>query len=290
RSHHRRGRRANSGFTGDLGRRGAPILRDPEAPPPVDVLLTESTYGDRRHEPFENRERKLAEVVGATVRQGGKVLIPSFALGRAQDVVYSLHRLRERGQIPEVATFVDSPMAVDATEIFRLHPENFDEEIRSHLERHDPFGFKQLRYLRSVEESKMLNHMADPFIVIATSGMCEAGRILHHLRRHLGDPRSSLVFVSFQAQNTLGRRLVDGLNPVNVLGEPHDVRLQVHQLDSFSAHADREELLAWVRKIPRVNRIYCVHGEEKQSSSLAAHLRENGFSAEVPSAGQQIEV
>lgn len=278
------------GFTGDLGRPGAPLLPDPETPPPVDVLLTESTYGDRRHVPFEDGERRLAEVVRTTFARNGKVLIPSFAMGRAQDLAYALHRFREDGRIPEVATFVDSPMAVDATEIFRLYPESFDEETRSHLERGDPFGFKQLRYLRSVEDSKALNTMDAPFIVIATSGMCESGRILHHLRRHVGDPRSSLVFVSFQAEHTLGRRLADGISPVSILGERHDVRLQVHRLDSFSAHADRDELLAWVRTLPRVGRIYCVHGEEHQSSSLALLLRSQGFSADVPERGQQIDV
>jgi len=278
------------GFTGDLGRPGAPILHDAETPPPVDVLLTESTYGDRKHPPLADGERQLADVVRMTVARGGRVLIPSFALGRAQDIAYALHRFRESNQIPGVATFVDSPMAVDATEIFRLHPENFDAELQSHLEQHDPFGFKQLRYVRSVEDSKAINTLGGPFIVIATSGMCEAGRILHHLRRHVGDPQSSLVFVSFQAENTLGRRLADRVSPVNILGEPHDVRLQIHLLDSFSAHADRDELSAWVRKLPRAGHIYCVHGEEPQSSGLAAHLRSQGFTADVPERGQQIEV
>ncbi|HET6781786.1 MAG TPA: MBL fold metallo-hydrolase [bacterium] len=278
------------GFTGDLGRPGAPLLPDAEMLPPVDVLLTESTYGDRKHLPLAEGEERLAEVVRATVARGGRVLIPSFALGRAQDVAYALHRFRETNRIPGVATFVDSPMAVDATEIFRLHPESFDSELRSHLEQHDPFGFKQLRYVRSVEDSKAINMVDGPFIVIATSGMCEFGRILHHLRRHVGDPQSSLVFVSFQAEGTLGRRLADGISPVNILGETHAVRLQIHRLDAFSAHADRDELSAWVRKLPRAGHIYCVHGEEPQSSSLAAHLRSQGFTADVPERGQQIEV
>jgi metallo-beta-lactamase family protein len=278
------------GFTGDLGRPGAPLLPDPETLPPVDVLLTESTYGDRKHLPLAEGEQRLAEVVRTTVARGGRVLIPSFAMGRAQDVAYALHRFRETNQIPGVATFIDSPMAVDATEIFRLYPESFDSELRTHLEQHDPFGFKQLRYVRSVEDSKAINMLDGPFIVIATSGMCEFGRILHHLHRHVGDPQSSLVFVSFQAENTLGRRLADGVSPVNILGEPHTVRLQIHRLDAFSAHADREELSAWVRKLPSVGRIYCVHGEATQSSSLATHLRTLGFTAEVPERGQQIEV
>ena len=278
------------GFTGDLGRPGAPILRDPEVLPAVDVLLMESTYGDRRHPPYAEGERRLAEVVRDTVAGGGKVLIPAFAVGRAQDLAYALARLRDSGQVPAVASFVDSPMAVDATEIFRLHPECFDDETRALLERHDPFGFKELKYVRAVEESKALNAMAEPFLVIATSGMCESGRILHHLRHHVDDPRSVLLFVGFQAANTLGRRLADGVSPVRILGESHNVGLRVATLPSFSAHADGEELLSWVQRVPQVGRIYCVHGEEAQSAALAGRLTANGFAAEVPPWGQPIVV
>lgn len=277
-------------FTGDLGRPNAPILRDPELSPPVDVLLMESTYGDRRHDSFDAGEAALIQIISDTARRGGKVLIPAFAVGRTQDIAYALHRAREAGRIPSVPAFVDSPMAVEATEIFRLHPECFDDDIRNHLERHDPFGFKQLRYLRSVEESKQLNAMTEPFVVIATSGMAESGRILHHLKHNLGDSRSSLVFVSFQAEHTLGRRLADGVRRVNILGEPYDVRLQVHKLESFSSHADSEELLGWARRIPRVGKIYCVHGEERQSLALAGRLAALGFAAEVPQRGQEVTI
>jgi metallo-beta-lactamase family protein len=278
------------GFTGDQGRPGAPILRDPDLLPAVDVLLMESTYGDRQHPPFAAGVRRLAEVVETTVSGGGKILIPAFAVGRAQDLAYALARLRESGQVPAVASYVDSPMAVDATEIFRLHPECFDDETRARLEHHDPFGFKELKYIRSVEESKVLNAIPDSFLVIATSGMCEAGRILHHLRHHVGDPRSVLLIVGFQAAGTLGRRLADGISPVRIFGEPHDVLLRVIVLPSFSAHADRDELLAWVQRLPRVGRIYCVHGEEAQSTALAGHLAARGFAAAVPARGQSIEV
>lgn len=276
------------GFSGDIGRLDAPILRDPEVPPEIDVMLLESTYGDRRHESFADGEHTLAEVVRETVARGGHVLIPSFALGRAQDLTYALHRLREAGEIPAVDTFVDSPMATDATEIYRDHPECFDDEIRGHLTRHDPFGFKQLRYVRSVEESKQLNDRTQPFIVIATSGMCESGRILHHLRHHIGDPRSALLIVSFQAANTLGRRLADGVSPVNLFGEPHEVRLHVRKIEAFSAHADSDGLVNWVRRIRHIGRIYCVHGEEHQAQALAGRLAAQDLVVEIPMPGQQI--
>jgi metallo-beta-lactamase family protein len=278
------------GYTGDQGRPGTPILRDPELLPAVDVLLMESTYGDRRHPPFEVGERRLGEAVSDTVGGGGVVLIPAFAVGRAQELAYALGRLRLAGQVPPVASFVDSPMAVDATEIFRLHPECFDDETRAVLEGHDPFGFKELRYVRSIDESKALNGLADPFLVIATSGMCESGRILHHLRHHIGEPRSTLLIVGFQARNTLGRHLADGVSPVRIFGEPHDVLMRVAVLPSFSAHADGDELLGWTRRLPRVGRIYCVHGEETQATALAGRLSAAGFTAEVPTRGQPIGV
>jgi len=277
-------------FSGDLGRQGAPILRDPQPPPAADVLLLESTYGDRDHDTFAHGEQQLAEAVAATVRRGGRVLIPAFAVGRTQDITYALHRLRDAGRVPAVPVFVDSPMAVDATDIFRSHPECFDEQTQAYLRHGDPFGFKKLHYIRSVEESKQLNGLAEPFVVLATSGMCESGRIRHHLRHHIGDPRSSLLIVSFQAAHTLGRRLADGVSPVNIFGEPHDVRLEVRRIDAFSAHADRTNLLAWVRRIPKVGRIFLVHGEEAQAISLAGCLRSQGFDAAVPDRGQRVTV
>jgi len=278
------------GFTGDLGRRGAPILRDPEPLPAVDVLLMESTYGDRLHESWAEGEQKLAGVVAETVARGGKVLVPAFAIGRIQDVAYALHRQQLAEHIPPVQTFVDSPMAVDATEVFRLHPECFNETARANLDQRDPFGFKGLHYVRSIDESKTLNAMTDPFIVVATSGMCEGGRILYHLSNHVEDPRSTLLVVGFQAENTLGRRLVDGVSPVRILGEPHAVRLHVEELHAFSAHADRNELLAWVQRLPKVGRIFLVHGETEQATSLASRLGANGFTATVATRGQQVTV
>jgi len=181
-------------------------------------------------------------------------------------------------------------MAVNATQIYRRHPEGLNEAIRAELERHDdPFGSKAIRYIQSIEDSKALNSRTDPFIVIATSGMCESGRILHHLAHHVGDSRSTLLIVSFQAAHTLGRRLADGVSPVHILGESYDVRLEVKVLPAFSAHADGTELLTWVQKIPQVGHIYCVHGEEGQSLALAQRLAAAGYAVDVPTRGQTIE-
>jgi metallo-beta-lactamase family protein len=278
------------GFTGDLGRPGGPLLRDPEVPPAVDLLVMESTYGGRSHEPVSGGAARLGALVSETAARGGAVLIPAFAVGRTQDITYALHRLRNARAIPALQTFVDSPMAVDATGIFRRHPECFRDETRRMLAHEDPFGFKGLIYVREVADSKSLNDRADPFIVIATSGMCESGRILHHLAHRIGDPRCALVFVGFQARHTLGRRLEDGASPVNIFGEPHDVRLRVLEVPAFSAHADADQLMAWVARLPRVGRIYCVHGEESGALALAAALRARGYAADVPVRGQQVDV
>jgi metallo-beta-lactamase family protein len=277
-------------FSGDLGRRGAAILRDAEVPPAGDVVLMESTYGDRVHDSYAHGEEVLATAVVTVVGRGGKVLVPALAVGRTQDLTYALHRMQDAGRIPAVPTFVDSPMAVDATEIFRLHPECFNDQTRTYLDQGDPFGFKKLHYVRAAEESQRLNDLADPFVVLATSGMCESGRILHPLRHHVGDPRSALLIVSFQAEHTLGRRLVDGASPVNIFGEPYEVRLQVQRIDAFSAHGDRDDLVGWVRRIPHLGHVFLVHGEEAQSLALVDHLRTQGVDAAVPVRGQRISV
>ena len=278
------------GFSGDLGRPGAPILRDAEIPPALDLLLMETTYGDRLHEAQAAGAQHLAAAVTETIGRGGKVLIPALAVGRTQDLTYTLRELGAAGRVPAVPTYVDSPMAIDVTEIYRVHEECFDEETRARLEQHDPFGFKGLHYVRAADESQQLNAKHDPFIVIATSGMCESGRILHHLRHHIGDPQSLLLIVSFQAAHTLGRRLADGVSPVNIFGEPHEVRLQVVVLDAFSAHADRDELLGWVHRVPRVGQVICVHGEERQSLAFARHLTAREITARVPVRGEPITV
>jgi metallo-beta-lactamase family protein len=274
------------GFTGDLGRPDSAIIRDPEVMPDVDVLITESTYGNREHLPRAGAVAHLTTVIKETAARGGVVLIPAFAIGRTQEVVYVLHTQREAGALPRIDAYVDSPMAIDATDIFRVHAECFDDDVREHLEQHDPFGFKGLHYVRADADSKALNEKTGPFVVVATSGMAEAGRILHHLRHHIGDPRSTVLFVGYQAEHTLGRRLEDGVSPVRIYGEPYEVKIRVERADAFSAHADRHELLAWARRVPRIGRAFCVHGDEAPATAYAAALTAAGIPASVPVVGQ----
>jgi metallo-beta-lactamase family protein len=278
------------GFTGDLGRPGTPIIRDPQDLPQVDVLLVESTYGDREHQPLAEAVAHLAAVVTETVDRGGRVLVPAFAIGRTQEIVYVLRQHLDAQSMRRVPVYVDSPMAVDATAIFRRHPECFDEEARARLRRRDPFGFKGLRYVRTAADSRALVARDEPCVVIATSGMAEGGRILLHLQRFIGDPRSTLLFVGHQAEATLGRRLVDGAEEVRIFGEPYRVAIRIERAEAFSAHADRRELLAWARRVPGIGRAFCVHGEAGAASALAAALTSHGIPAAVPEVGQTEDV
>jgi len=274
------------GFTGDLGRPGTAIIRDPELLPAVDALICESTYGDRDHESHGEALARLASVVTETTGRGGRVLIPAFAIGRTQELVYALIQQREAGRIPDVPIYVDSPMATDATAIFRRHPECFDDETRARLRRRDPFGLRTLRYVRATADSRALVERDEPCVVIATSGMAEGGRILLHLRRFISDPRSTILFVGYQAEHTLGRRILDGAAEARIYGEPYPVAMQVARADAFSAHADRRELLAWAQQTPAIGRIFCVHGDEGPATALAAALTSRGLPASVPVVGQ----
>lgn len=262
-------------FSGDLGRANIPILRDPESVDHADVLLLESTYGDREHEPYFDSEKRLEHIVNDTYRRGGALIIPAFAVGRTQQLVYTLHRMMVRRDIPTLPVFVDSPLAINATAVFRLHPEAYDSEIRAFmLAEGDPFGFDSLVYTRSVEQSKELNFRRDPFIVISASGMAETGRILHHLRNRIEDPNNTILIVGWQAPDTLGRRLVEGVSPVRIFGEEYTVRARVEVINGFSGHADRSELLAWAAAIgKRPRHTFLVHGEEAAAQALADGLR-----------------
>ncbi len=268
------------GFTGDLGRCGTPILRDPEPLPPVDWLVCESTYGNRRHDDKDTAEEDLAAVVRETVARGGRVIIPSFAVGRAQELVYLLHRLHDDGRIPTVPVFVDSPMAVSATAIFKAHPDCYDAEARADFfdQGESPFSFERLSYVVKSEQSKRINTLQEPCIVISSSGMCEAGRILHHLANNVGDPRNTILIVGFMAQGTLGRALADRRPQVKIFGEPHAVRARVKILNAFSAHADYVEIGDWVSRLDlgRLKGIFLVHGEPGAQAHLAEHLRARG--------------
>ena len=282
-------------FTGDLGRGNDPILRDPQPVEGVDLLQIESTYGTREHEDKTEAAGQCLQRVLETLRQGGKVIVPAFAIGRTQQFVYELHKLILKHQLPPVPTYVDSPLGVNATEIHRLHPECFNEATYKFLhEVANPFEMGNLTYVRDVEQSKKLNGMGGPAIIISSSGMCEAGRILHHLKNNIGDPRNLILFIGYCAENTLGAAIKAGKSPVNIFGEPHQVRARVASADYLSGHADHSELLDHVaRKLSgALQRIFIVHGEESEGLGLAESLRlaRPGCDVLVPERGQAVEL
>ena len=279
-------------FTGDLGRPNLPILRDPQVVPDVDYLITESTYGARLHGTPQDAEQELKRVVGQTFARGGKLIIPAFSVGRTQEIVYAPHRLSNGGEIPRVPIFVDSPLSINATEVFRLHPEYYDAETYEFmLKYHDPFGFDQLRYIRRVDDSKALNSLQGPIVIISASGMCEAGRILHHLKNNIEDSRNTVLFVGFQAEHTLGRRIQEGRETVPIFGEEYRLRAHVESIDGYSAHADRDELLGYLRQLAphRLRKTFIVHGEEEASFALEKGLQGIGLrETEVPKQGERV--
>jgi metallo-beta-lactamase family protein len=276
-------------FSGDLGRRGLSILRDPADPGPADFVFMESTYGNRVHAPVGQMHDDLERVVTEAVRKKGKVIIPAFSVGRTQEIVYTLHQLYAAGRIPELPMFVDSPLGTNATEVFRRHPECYDEEIRAFVELEgDPFSFKALRYVESKEESIRLNGLAGPAIIIASSGMCEAGRILHHLKNNVGDERNTVLIVGFQAQHTLGRRLVEKRPRVKILGVERDVFAKVVVLNAFSAHGDKNDLFDWARGRTGAKRVFLIHGEPEQQQPLAEELGKTGLQVSMPKVGDTI--
>ena len=266
-------------FSGDIGRSGLPIIRDPEPPSgPVDTLIVESTYADRDHESVAGAEDRLGEAVRRTAARGGRVLIPAFALGRVQELVYALHALHRAGRIPDVPIYIDSPLAVDTTTVFRMHPEVFDEREQLVADNVAMFDFSLVRYTRNVAESKALNELRGPAIIIAASGMAESGRILHHLAHGIGDHRNLVLFVGFQADHTLGRRIQSGDEVVRILGQDYPRRAEVETIGGYSAHADRNELRAWVRRLGGpIRRAFVVHGEAQALGAMATILREEGI-------------
>jgi metallo-beta-lactamase family protein len=272
-------------FTGDLGRTGLPILRDPVFighGDPADVLLCECTYGGRFHARVEDMAHQLREPLRRAFDRRAKVVIPAFSVGRTQELVYVLHNLVAAGELPSVPVFVDSPLSVNVTKVFRDHPECFDAETRAILqapEDNDPFGFRRLTYITSKQESMALNERPGPFLVISASGMCEAGRVVHHLANSVTDPRNMVVIVGYQAEHTLGKKIVMREPEVNIFGEPHALRAEVVVLNSFSAHADRSDLLAYVRKFDakRLKDVFLVHGDLDQAEKLRQGLLESGL-------------
>ena len=277
-------------FSGDVGRQDKPILRDPTLFSEADYVLVESTYGDRLHQDSADMGDSLAEIVTSTRKAGGNVVVPSFALERAQEVLYYLNEFLVENRVPRLLVFLDSPMAVSITEIFERHPELFDEEMTTLVGRNkSPFDFPGLKMVETVDESKAINQVQGTIVIIAGSGMCTGGRIKHHLVTNISRPESTILFVGYQASGTLGRHIVNGAKKIRILGQQHPVKARIAQIDGLSAHADRDELLRWLsglRKAPR--HVFVTHGEEEAAESFGEFLREStGWDVSVPGYGEE---
>jgi len=281
-------------FSGDVGRGADDILRDPEVIEGVDYLQVESTYGGREHTAQRRANEAVGQMVLETLQNNGKVIIPSFSVGRTQQIVYTLHQLTLAGQLPRVPIFVDSPLSVNATEVYRLHPECFNESTYRFLrEKENPFGMENLTYIREVAHSIKLNDLREPAIIISASGMAEAGRIRHHLANNIGNPANLILFIGYCAEHTLGAQILSGQNPVNIFGEPHAVKARIGSLDSFSGHADKNELRRYVEGIGgEIRKIAVIHGEESQALAFGETLRQVKPKADilVPKYQQVMEV
>ena len=279
-----KGRKVRLWFSGDIGRRHIPILRDPVLPDRADYLLMESTYGDKPKRDIRQAFEELRDVVRRTVDRGGKVIIPAFAVGRTQELVYALHRMIQSGDIPDIPIIVDSPLAVNASEIYHAHPECYDAEARQMLLRGDDIlGFGRVTYIRAVEESKALNDRTDPMVILSASGMAEVGRILHHLKNNIGNPRNTVLIVSWQAPHTLGRRLADREPVVRIFGEEYRVRAEVATINGFSAHAGRDGLLNYALRLKKqAKQVFIVHGEPRGADPLIEALRGHGMKVAYP--------
>jgi metallo-beta-lactamase family protein len=292
-----KGRTSRLVFSGDVGRKGLPILRDPRAFEGADYVIMESTYGDRMHESSGNAKELLRRNVAEVLEAGGVLLIPAFAVGRTQEIVYRLNQLWEARELPPIDVFVDSPLAVNATEVFRVHPECYDEEYLEMMvseKDQDPLCFDRLKYVRSTDGSRALNTRDEPAVIISASGMCEGGRILHHLKHHATRPESILLFVSFQAEHTLGRKIMNGKNPVRIYGEEYEMVARIRRAEGYSAHADRAGLLRWASRVQEsgdVKQIFLVHGESDGLSALAAGLEEAGAAdVRIPERGEKFDL
>lgn len=278
------GKKLNLGFTGDLGRYHLPILKDPDFLGNVDILLTESTYGGRTHHNSELIEAELEVAIKEALSSGGKIIVPSFSVGRTQELIYALTELQNQGKIPEFPIFVDSPLTVNATDIFRLHPECFDNETANYLAKGvNVFGLDNVLYIKDVKESKKLNEFKGTCMIISASGMCEAGRILHHLANNIQNKNNMILIIGFMAENTLGRRILEAKDKpgtkIKIFGEEYIVKAKVKELNAFSAHADKNELLNYLNKFDKkkLKKLFLIHGESDQQEILEKKLIENGF-------------
>jgi metallo-beta-lactamase family protein len=273
--------RLSIGFSGDLGRRGLPIIRDPEIMPPMDYLVLEGTYGNRLHKSIGMAQEELAQIIHKASSRRGKIIIPAFTIERTQEIIYLIHVLQQEGKIPVLPIFIDSPMAVNATAIFKVHPECFDDEMlaRFTTANIDPFGFDNIRYVVSTQESKEINNFAGPAIIISASGMAESGRILHHLSRHIENPANIVAIVGFMAENTLGRRLVERAREIKIFGRAYKVNAEIATLNAFSAHADYAETCAWLKghDLKRLKKVFLVHGEDEALANLKTEVLRLGI-------------
>lgn len=273
-------------FSGDIGRSGLAIIRDPVAPAGADAVIMESTYGNRDHESVAGAKARLAEVIRETAAKGGRVLIPAFAVGRTQEMLYNLHSLIREGAIPSIPIYLDSPLAIDTTTVFEMHPESYDQSEDMVKQVKELFDFPLVQFTRSVEESKAIGHAKGPLIVIAASGMMEAGRILHHLAQGASDPRNTILIVGFQAAHTLGRRIVEKQPMLKIFGDEVPLRARVEVINGYSAHADRTELTTWIDKVkagsPKLGPVWLVHGEPDVQDVYQAALTARGYSVSCP--------
>jgi metallo-beta-lactamase family protein len=273
-------------FSGDIGRSGLAIIRDPVPPSGAHAVIMESTYGNRDHDSVEGARARLAEVVRKTAARGGRVLIPAFAVGRTQELLYSLNSLLREGAIPSIPVYLDSPLAIDTTTVFEMHPETYDQSEEMVKRVRELFEFPLLHFTRDVQESKAINSAKGPMIVIAASGMVEAGRILHHLVTGAADPRNTILIVGFQAENTLGRRIVEKRPMLKIFGEEIPLRAEVEVINGYSAHADRTELTAWIDQVkatsPSLGPVWLVHGEADVQDEYKTKLTAKGYSVSCP--------
>jgi metallo-beta-lactamase family protein len=280
-------------FSGDIGRWDRPILRDPSVFSRTDYIVMESTYGDREHHGTEEIGDELAEIVKAAFASGGNIIVPSFALQRTQEILYYLNKLLRENRIPHLTVYLDSPMAIKITEVFKQHSELMDKEMKDLLRQHrSPFDFPGLKMVETIEESKALNEIKGTVMIIAGSGMCTGGRIKHHLANNISRPECTVMFVGYQAEGTLGRQILDGAKSVRILGQPHPVRARIVQIQGFSAHADRDELLRWLSNLSANPRhIFITHGEKRAAEQFSNFLKETtGYETSVPTYGMKVRL
>lgn len=282
------------GFTGDIGRPNRPILRDPNILPEVDYLICESTYGDKEHESPPEQVETFLEILKETcIENKGKLIIPAFSVGRTQEIVYMMDKLESAGKLPKLPIYVDSPLAVNATQVYGSHPECFDNNLNEYLLTDDnPFGFNSLTYIRNVDESKALNDLAKPCVIVSSSGMMNAGRVRHHLFNNIEDPKNTFLIIGYCSPDTPGGMLKRGIQEIKLLGEVKEVKAQIKTMDSFSAHGDRKEMLEYIgNQKNSAKKVFLVHGEYDTQLEFKKYLNANGFDqVEIPDAGQEFEV